>query len=184
MTGFARVNGNISLAENNISWTWEIKSVNGKSLDLKLRLPNGYDDLTMILKNKASETLNRGSVSVFLEVVTENNSKNVKIDEKLLDELTCHAISLCQKHPEIPEKWVKIWVLIPVEVCRLRPLSPAPKSRNSPKVVRFYFLERFVRRDSRSRAKCGLLCARSPRGRAYVRAYLVPKKRYQRFFPA
>ena len=102
MTGFARVNGNISLAENNISWTWEIKSVNGKSLDLKLRLPNGYDDLTMSLKNKASEILNRGSVSVFLEVVTENNSKNIKIDENLLDKLADQAISLCQKHPEIP----------------------------------------------------------------------------------
>ena len=32
-----------------------------------------------------------------------------------------------------------------------------------------------------SRAKCGFLCARSPHGRAYVRAHLVPKKRYQRF---
>lgn len=102
MTGFARVNGNISFGENNINWTWEIKSVNGKSLDLKLRLPNGFDDLSMTLKSKTSEILNRGSVSAFLEVNTENLSKNIKIDENLLDKLADQAIALCQKHPEIP----------------------------------------------------------------------------------
>ena len=102
MTGFARTNGNISLNQNNISWIWEIKSVNGKSLDLKLRLPNGFDDLSMNLKNKASEILNRGSVSAFLEVSTENLTKNIKIDETLLNELAAKAISLCQKYPEIP----------------------------------------------------------------------------------
>ncbi len=102
MTGFARTNGNISLGQNNISWTWEIKSVNGKSLDLKLRLPSGFDDLSMSLKNKASEILHRGSVSAFLEVSTENLTKNIKIDENLLNELAAKAISLCQKYPEIP----------------------------------------------------------------------------------
>ena len=102
MTGFARTNGNISLGQNNISWTWEIKSVNGKSLDLKLRLPNGYDDMSINLKTKASEILHRGSVSAFLEVNTENLTKNIKIDEKLLDDLAAKAIVLCQKHPQIP----------------------------------------------------------------------------------
>ena len=101
MTGFARINGNISLNQNNISWSWEIKSVNGKSLDLKLRLPNGFDDMSMSLKTKASEILNRGSVSAFLDLTTENLSKNIKIDENLLNELAVKAISLCQKHPEI-----------------------------------------------------------------------------------
>ena len=101
MTGFARTNGNISLGQNNIAWTWEIKSVNGKSLDLKLRLPSGFDDMSVTLKNKASEILNRGSVSAFLELTTENLSKNIKIDEKLLEDLTLQAVALCQKHPEI-----------------------------------------------------------------------------------
>ena len=101
MTGFARTNGNISLGQNNIAWTWEIKSVNGKSLDLKLRLPSGFDDMSLTLKNKASEILNRGNVSAFLELTTENLSKNIKIDEKLLEDLTLQAVALCQKHPEI-----------------------------------------------------------------------------------
>ena len=102
MTGFARVNGNISLGENNIAWTWEIKSVNGKSLDLKYRLPTGFEDVSINLKNKAAEIISRGSVSAFLEIKHENTSKNVKIDEKLLEELTKQATAICYKYPEIP----------------------------------------------------------------------------------
>lgn len=102
MTGFARTNGNISLDQNNISWTWEIKSVNGKSLDLKYRLPTGFEDISLLLKNKAAEVLSRGSISAFLETNNENTAKNVKIDEVLLNQLTTQAINLCQKHPEIP----------------------------------------------------------------------------------
>ena len=102
MTGFARVNGNISFDQNNISWTWEIKSVNGKSLDLKYRLPTGFEDVSITLKNKASEIISRGSLSAFLEIHNEDTSRNVKIDEKLLEELTKQATAICYKHPEIP----------------------------------------------------------------------------------
>lgn len=102
MTGFARVNGNLSLNQNSITWSWELKSVNGKNLDLKYRLPSGFEELSISLKNKASEIISRGSVSAFLEINTEALNKNIKIDEKLLNELANQAIALCQKHPEIP----------------------------------------------------------------------------------
>lgn len=102
MTGFARINGNISFGENNINWSWEIKSVNGKSLDLKYRLPTGFEDISLLLKNKAAEVISRGSISAFLEINNENTSKNIKIDEDLLNQLTEQAVNLCKKHPEIP----------------------------------------------------------------------------------
>ena len=35
MTGFARTEGE----EAGLAWAWEVKSVNGKGLDLRLRLP-------------------------------------------------------------------------------------------------------------------------------------------------
>ena len=102
MTGFARVNNNLSFNQNNITWSWELKSVNGKSLDLKYRLPTGFDDLSLNLKNKASEIITRGNVNAFLEITYENTSKTLQIDENLLNKLADQAISLCQKHPEIP----------------------------------------------------------------------------------
>ncbi len=41
MTGFARTEGH----EDDISWTWEVKSVNGKGLDVRCRLPAGFESL-------------------------------------------------------------------------------------------------------------------------------------------
>lgn len=98
MTGFARVNGNLQTGEKNISWIWEIKSVNGKSLDVKFRLPNGYDDMALKLKTKALEYLNRGSVGVYLEMDDETIAKKIKIDETLLKSLTERAITLNEEY--------------------------------------------------------------------------------------
>ncbi|HXR87824.1 MAG TPA: YicC/YloC family endoribonuclease, partial [Stellaceae bacterium] len=39
MTGFARAEGH----DGPLSWAWELKSVNSKSLDLRFRLPPGFD---------------------------------------------------------------------------------------------------------------------------------------------
>jgi len=64
MTGFARVDGE---AEG-ISWAWELKSVNGRSLDLRLRLPPGYDGLEAALRGELGGRLRRGSISANLTV--------------------------------------------------------------------------------------------------------------------
>ena len=41
MTGFARTEG----VESGLTWAWELRSVNGRGLDLKMRLPGGFDAL-------------------------------------------------------------------------------------------------------------------------------------------
>lgn len=98
MTGFARVNGNMQLAGENISWVWEIKSVNGKSLDIKMRLPAGYDDMALPLKTMAGKYLVRGSVNASLEIVRDHDSRKIKIDEDLLRRLTERAILLDEEY--------------------------------------------------------------------------------------
>ena len=50
MTGFARKNSNYSAGKIMYSWVWEIKSVNGKSLDVKAKLPANLESLTLLLK--------------------------------------------------------------------------------------------------------------------------------------
>jgi uncharacterized protein (TIGR00255 family) len=64
MTGFARAEGEAA----GISWVWELKSVNGKSLDLRLRLPPGYDVLEAPLRATLGRHLRRGNVSANLTV--------------------------------------------------------------------------------------------------------------------
>lgn len=97
MTGFARANGCLQTAGESIDWAWEIKSVNGKNLDLKLKLPFGYDDLSFTLKSRASEFLARGNVSACLEINRDIKNRTVKIDDELLNKLAEKAIALSEK---------------------------------------------------------------------------------------
>jgi len=64
MTGFARIEGEAA----GISWAWELKSVNGRSLDLRLRLPPGYDGLEPTLRGALAGRLRRGSINANLTV--------------------------------------------------------------------------------------------------------------------
>jgi uncharacterized protein (TIGR00255 family) len=64
MTGFARADGEAA----GISWIWELKSVNGRSLDLRLRLPPGYDALEAPLRAALAGRLRRGTISANLAV--------------------------------------------------------------------------------------------------------------------
>jgi uncharacterized protein (TIGR00255 family) len=64
MTGFARAEGEAA----GITWVWELKSVNGRSLDLRLRLPAGYDALEAPLRAALGSRLRRGNVSALLTV--------------------------------------------------------------------------------------------------------------------
>ena len=98
MTGFARINGNMQMTGENISWIWEIKSVNGKSLDIKMRLPAGYDDMALTLKIIVGKYLSRGSVNAGLEIIREKNSRKIKIDDDLLKCLTERVIFLDKEY--------------------------------------------------------------------------------------
>ncbi|OFX02786.1 MAG: YicC family protein [Alphaproteobacteria bacterium RIFCSPHIGHO2_12_FULL_63_12] len=62
MTGFARVDG--ALGETR--WVWEMKSVNGRGLEPRFRLPPGYDFLEHDLRKLLADKFSRGSFNVFL----------------------------------------------------------------------------------------------------------------------
>ncbi len=58
MTGFARGQGQ----SGPYAWGWEIKSVNAKGLDVRLRLPPGWDSVEAAARARASAALSRGTV--------------------------------------------------------------------------------------------------------------------------
>jgi uncharacterized protein (TIGR00255 family) len=80
MTGFARSHG----ASGPYSFEWELKSVNAKGIDLRLRLPPGWDELEAHAKKRASEVLSRGTVYATLNVKRANAQSTVKINEDVL----------------------------------------------------------------------------------------------------
>ena len=67
MTGFAAGRGQGAGA----SWVWDIRSVNGKGLDLRLRVPDWIDGLELALRGEISRALSRGNVSLTLRVTRD-----------------------------------------------------------------------------------------------------------------
>jgi uncharacterized protein (TIGR00255 family) len=82
MTGFAQADGE-SLG---ISWVWEVKSVNGKALDLRLRLAPGFDALEPQLRAMVAQRFRRGNFSANL-TVTRTAPAAVRINRETLAQL-------------------------------------------------------------------------------------------------
>jgi len=90
MTGFARAEGE---AEG-LAWGWELKSVNGKALDLRFRLPVGFDALELPLRALIGERLKRGSVSVTLAVARTAAGANLHVNRAVLEQVLALAREL------------------------------------------------------------------------------------------
>lgn len=83
MTGFARVDG----AGEAERWHWEIRSVNGRGLDLRMRLPSGFERLEPVVREKAKARLDRGSLSVTLSVQRLASAGGIRVNEAVLKTL-------------------------------------------------------------------------------------------------
>lgn len=97
MTGFARQNDSKSFAKTGFDWFWELKSVNGKALDVKMKLPARLEGaMSLPLKNLAAQYFNRGSLSIYLDLKSVNQAPEVKINSELLNNLAVKAIELVE----------------------------------------------------------------------------------------
>lgn len=91
MTGFARGHG----VAGPYAWSWEIKSVNAKGLDLRLRLPPGWDAVEVPVRARATEKLSRGTVYANLTVERKGVAPTVKVNEPVLNAVlaTLHTLT-------------------------------------------------------------------------------------------
>jgi uncharacterized protein (TIGR00255 family) len=80
MTGFARGHG----VSGSYAWAWELKSVNGKGLELRLRLPAGWDAIEAPARNRAAGVLARGTIYATLSVMREGIAPLVRVNEPVL----------------------------------------------------------------------------------------------------
>jgi uncharacterized protein (TIGR00255 family) len=93
MTGFARGHG----VAGPYAWSWEIKSVNAKGLDLRLRLPPGWDAIEVPARKNATEKLSRGTVYANLTVERKGVLPTVKVNEPVLNAVLATLKSLSGK---------------------------------------------------------------------------------------
>ncbi|MFO7478919.1 MAG: YicC/YloC family endoribonuclease [Methyloceanibacter sp.] len=80
MTGFARADGQLG----DTAWHWEVRSVNGRNLDLRLRLPTGFDALEIRARGLAQEKLARGNCTINLWVKRESGQTEIRLNEAAL----------------------------------------------------------------------------------------------------
>jgi uncharacterized protein (TIGR00255 family) len=93
MTGFARSHG----ASGPYTFEWELKSVNAKGFDLRLRLPPGWDELEALAKRRAGELLSRGTVYANLNVKRANAASIIRINEDVLASIVTVAGQLAAR---------------------------------------------------------------------------------------
>ena len=81
MTGYARAQGGVP----GISFSVEIKSVNARGLDVRMRMTPGYDALEGEIRRRIGKALSRGSVTVNLNVDREGEGGRVVVNRQALD---------------------------------------------------------------------------------------------------
>ena len=80
MTGFARADGALGAT----TWTWEVRSVNGRGLDVRLRLPPGSEGLEPGVRAAVAKRLVRGSLSVALNLKRSDGATELRVNEAAL----------------------------------------------------------------------------------------------------
>ena len=97
MTGFAHAEGNAG----GLVWAWEIRSVNGRGLDLRFRLPPGWDALEPALREAAGKSLRRGNVTANLSVKRDAEAR-LSLDQAALEQALALAMELHARIPGSP----------------------------------------------------------------------------------
>ncbi len=80
MTGFSRRDGSF----RGQRWTWELRSVNGKGLDARLRLPPGLDRLEIPARERVAKRLTRGNVQISLTLARDVAATTLRVNEEVL----------------------------------------------------------------------------------------------------
>ncbi len=98
MTGFGRADGMMGAT----AWTWEARSVNGRGLDIRLRLSPGSDSLEPRVREAVSRRFVRGNLSISLQVQREAGATVIRLNEAALEQVLkaadhIHHLTGCER---------------------------------------------------------------------------------------
>ena len=82
MTGFADAQG----AFDTLRWRWEVRSVNGRSLDFRVRIPPGMEGMEPAARVLAGERLRRGNIQAVLSLEQQEGARGLRVDTVVLAE--------------------------------------------------------------------------------------------------
>lgn len=95
MTGFGAAQGaSDGASDGGGRWSWEARSVNGKSLDIRLRTPPGFDGLEAAARAAASDRFARGSITLTLTVNHAARAPRMRVNADALSQALAAATAL------------------------------------------------------------------------------------------
>jgi uncharacterized protein (TIGR00255 family) len=148
MTGFARTEGSAA----GLTWAWELRSVNGRGLDLRFRLPPGWDSLESTLREAAGRRLKRGNITAGLTVKRESEAR-LGLDSAALEQALALALDLHARIPGSPVPRAEALLALP-GVLRAAAADPAEERAAAADAVQGGFAD----------ALAGLVSAREAEG--------------------
>ena len=83
MTGFSRAESQA----DGLAWTVEARSVNGRNLDIRCRLPIGFESLEAMVRTEVARRFKRGSVNVAVTLARTAAATQLRINRPLLDQV-------------------------------------------------------------------------------------------------
>jgi uncharacterized protein (TIGR00255 family) len=98
MTGFARADGTAGL----FAWHWEVRSVNGRGLDVRLRVPPGFEGLEPRIREAVAGRISRGSLTVNLSVKRAHGQTEIRLNEVALRQVLAAVDALRATVPVSP----------------------------------------------------------------------------------
>jgi uncharacterized protein (TIGR00255 family) len=90
MTGFAQSSGE----KAGLHWQWEIKSVNGKALDIRCRLPSGFEAIEATARSTLAQHIKRGNLQVTLTTTGAATLETVVVNQIVLEQVLTVAEKL------------------------------------------------------------------------------------------
>ena len=96
MTGFARAEGH----EDDFSWTWAVKSVNGKGLDVRCRLPAGLEGVEQPARARIAKRFRRGNISLALTVRWNQVRGSYRVNRAVLDDIVSLLPEIRERFPD------------------------------------------------------------------------------------
>ncbi len=148
MTGFARAEGEAG----GLSWVWEARSVNGRGLDVRCRLPSGLDRLDPIVRAEVAKHLKRGNISLTLSVSRAAGAAPFTVDRAVLDQVLALQSDLMGRVDRAPPR-LEALLQIPGVLDRAGPAEAIDETAEKALLAGF------------SRALKGLVAARAEEGR-------------------
>ena len=96
MTGFARRDGR----DGTRRWTWEVRSVNGKGLDIRLKLPPGYEFLEVGTRERVTARIARGNVQATFSMAEGAGTTRLRLNDAVLADVATALAALRTRIPD------------------------------------------------------------------------------------